>query len=187
MAKTNRKFSFARSTTRRRNIGTATKALWKTAAYRSKVSQNLDRKAAGIKTSKTLRKQFALGLRELPTGGWRRIRKGWLRTAKGGRLFYRGSWEKAFIGILDACPLVKTFGVGPRIPYRFNRKVRTFFSDFSVELHDSRKFVVELKGAYARSPKTKAKVKAAKKFCNVKGLNFKLFLKKVSSISELTQ
>lgn len=106
-----------------------------------------------------------------------RFETGWIKTKKGGRIFWRGGWEKFFIEILDTSSLVKCFAWEPfAIPYRFDHRDRNYYPDVLITKKSGEKWLVELKGE--KRPETEAKIKAARKFCKREGYGYNIIYEK---------
>ena len=173
----------------KRKISIAARRLWKNAAHRCKMSTKMRKlwlspvyrakvrkvwededfkKCASLKKSRTIKQQYASGERKPPNseGSFSRFVNctGWIKASKGGRIFYRGSWEKFFIELLDSSSIVSYFQWQPfGIPYKFKGEWRTYFPDVLVVLKSGEKWLVEIKGE--KRPETKAKFKAAYEYC----------------------
>jgi hypothetical protein len=108
--------------------------------------------------------QYAKGSRVPPRVLDAQIECGRIKTHKGGSVYYRGSWERFFIQLLESANIVKYFKYQPfGIPYKFEGEIHTYFPDFLVRLKDGTKWIVEVKGEHGE--KDKAKFKAAVKYC----------------------
>lgn len=137
-------------------------------------------KSVRAKVSKTMRSKFASGELTPTCGTAKEYKQGWLETNKGGKIFYRSSWEQALLEILDSSLVVKSVKAQPfGISYKFGGKRRTYFPDFLVTLKDGRVFLVEVKGRRdIDTGKEKAKIKAGKLYCQSKGIEFVLLAEK---------
>lgn len=133
--------------------------------------------------SKSLRAAYASGRMEPPVHTSPGMyEEGWLRTKKGGRLYYRSSWEKTFLKLADVDSfIVKAVKAPFRIKYRFKGKLHTYFPDFLVTLRTGTEILVEIKGYHQGEKHWLAKKKAAEEFCSKKGLPFKVFRKEVKT------
>jgi len=123
-------------------------------------------KQRGEKISKTNRAKYASGERLPADGaGWNHIENGYIKTKKGsGKVYYRGTWEKFFIQLIDSSKIVDHFEWHPcRIPYKLDGEKRTYFPDCLVTLKDGSKWLVEIKGQ--KDEKYAAKCKAARRYC----------------------
>jgi hypothetical protein len=151
--------------------------------YASRECRNRDPKQRTLERrrtiSRTLREGYASGRIDLPKPYVGR-HCGWLTTRKGGRLFYKSSPEKAFTKDLDVDEAVTRFENEPfRLPYFLNGVRHTYYPDFLVELSSGEKLLIELKplwvfGHRESKKKTVAKMEAAAKYCDERGLEFAL-------------
>lgn len=104
-----------------------------------------------------------------------RYKKGWYESDKFGRFFYRSSYERDFIKILESDSNVICLHKVPFIPYYnpVESRFRDYYPDFLIELSDKSIILVELKPDYQVSDKVvKAKAKAAKEYCKKLGYKY---------------
>lgn len=162
-----------KSPQRRARISRANKRRWRTG---HRVYHPVHDKVAQSKSlSKGTRKAYRDGRRKPATGSDKQHCSGWYRSSKSTwRMHYRSSWELSVYKHLDAHPQVLSWDVEVlRIFYIFRGKSRTYFVDLFVRLTDGRALVVEVKPAQARwEPNTRAKLKAAERFCTRLCLKF---------------
>jgi hypothetical protein len=97
-----------------------------------------------------------------------------MTSAKGGRFFYRSSWEKTLAKCMDRDVSVLGFRHEPfGIPYRFKGVARTYYPDFLVGFADGTCMLVEVKGyAWLGKAEERAKIKAAEAYCAPYGITF---------------
>jgi hypothetical protein len=132
------------------------------------------------------RKSYAEGRRVPPASKGNLHEHGWLTTKKGGRFFYRSSWERLFTELIDSSSLVKKFSYQPfRLPYKLDGKTHTYFPDFLLEFKDGRRFLVELKGGREEERVVRAKKRSAVAFCRRNSIEFRLFRSKPSNLLEM--
>jgi hypothetical protein len=112
---------------------------------------------------------------------------------------YRSSWEKSFMHHLDNDDnIIGWCSECVVIPYYFNGKQRRYYTDFLVVDKDKRKIIVEIKPYRQTIPprnsknkskktflyenkeyyKNMAKWEAAKKYCDKRGMEFKVLTEK---------
>lgn len=104
-------------------------------------------------------------------------------------IIYRSSYEKKFMVWLESCKNVKQWGSEcVCIPYLFvDGKTHRYYPDYYVEMTDGTKLLIEIKpynqthapkneSQYAAKEwaKNSCKWKAAREFCEAKGLKFKI-------------
>ncbi len=174
------------------------KQIWsdpkKLEAMKQKVSAA--NKGHGRKQSKITRKrisdsvkmQYATGLKEVPKRTFDRFLSGYTTSKKcKQRIFYRCSWELFFIQLLTSSSIVKKFEWEPfGIPYKFKREKHTYFPDVLITLKSKEKWLVEIKGE--NRPETKAKYKAAFKYCEEHGYSWAIINEKpIQPITEYLQ
>lgn len=135
-----------------------------------------------INLSKSMLAQYADGKREPPIHVKKGAYKsGWISTKKGGRIYYRSSWEKKFLQLVDKIKSVALIKGHPiRLPYKFSGKYSTYFVDFLVGLINGLEFLVEIKGYHQSEDQWKAKEKVAKKYCEKLNIPFIVFRKEVT-------
>ena len=139
----------------------------------------------GEKISKTLLKQYACG--KLPARfGAHMFKRGYSNTIKAGKVWYRSSYERDSMVVLDASPEVASFVSQPfRIPYRYCDCVHTYFPDFLVVFTNGRKVLLETKGPVKDPRKEKAKIAAARVFCAKQAIPFVYCFKAIESVEDL--
>lgn len=128
--------------------------------------------------------------RQLQSGHHLHFTNGFIDTIKGGRSYFRSGWEKTFIEILESSSVVKRFIVEPfPIKYRFQGKQSLYYPDFFIEMKNGQEFVVEIKGYVPTDllRKNDAKHKAAERYCLANGMEFKLFMNMIPTISDVIQ
>ena len=91
---------------------------------------------------------------------------------------YDSSWEEEYMEDLEKDNSIKkwTKNHGLRIPYRNDiGKVSYYIPDFLIELKDGKKEIREIKGGHLMKTKdTSKKVDAAREWCRIRGMNFKI-------------
>ena len=112
-----------------------------------------------------------------------------VKTKKSGKVWCRSSWETAFVQILDSSSLVVKFIVEPfRIPFKFEGVVYTYIPDFYVKLKDGREFLIETRAQFrAQMPRSLAQFRAANSYCEARGIEFRVFMHQIESVSEMIQ
>jgi hypothetical protein len=149
----------------RKKRSKATAKLWKNKEYRDRQS-----KVHSISTAKMWedpKYRVKMALRDAR----RNYKKGKFTLRNGTIVYYRSSWELAFIQILDTSSIVYNFICEPfGIKYRFKGKLHRYYPDYKVELTDGRILIVEIKGFEVKD--WKYKKKAIKEFCSINGYEF---------------
>ena len=98
----------------------------------------------------------------------------------GGKIRYRSSWELKFLQWCDQNPNVKKIiSEGLKIPYvDENGKIRNYYPDFILQYKD-KKLLIEIKpSSMTENENNKRKFFAAKKFAEIKGLEFLILTEK---------
>lgn len=95
--------------------------------------------------------------------------------------YYDSSWELEYMKELenDKTTAKWTKNHGIRIPYfTEDNKFKTYNPDFLVEKTDGTIEIVEMKGRHLlKSPNTKRKAEYAKKWCEARGIQYRLISK----------
>lgn len=96
-----------------------------------------------------------------------------------GECKYRSGWEQKYMVHLDENPEVVTWSYEKlAIEYVSNqktKKIRKYYPDFQVEYKDGKKVVIEIKPSRKLEQATVVKkIRAAKEWCTVHGLTYKL-------------
>ena len=105
-------------------------------------------------------------------------------------IIYRSSYEKKFIHWLESNPNVKYWGsecINIQYQSLIDNKIHTYFPDYLLEMTTGEKILVEIKPhnqtvppvnengwAYNEYMKNKCKWKAAKEYCDSRGLKFRI-------------
>lgn len=150
------------------------KELWANPAFRTKALKVIASATRRNKIGATTREQYRSGLRKPVTACDDIYDRGWLKTKKGGRFFYRSSWEKLFAQFLDKSLAVKSFVYEPfGLSYCYKGKARTYFPDFLVTLKRGKPILVELKPRYKTCDgQSKAKFRSARTYCSTRNFDF---------------
>lgn len=150
------------------------KELWTDPEYLIKQweGSQRNRKEKSKAQSKRLRDDYASGKRKPAEGsGYKFCKRGWISTAKGGRIYYRSGWELFFILLLDSSSMVLKFKNQPfRVPYKYHGHMHTYLPDFLITLVNGDKWLLEIKGQMRKQDKVKCK--AGKKYAKKKGYNW---------------
>lgn len=94
--------------------------------------------------------------------------------------FYRSSYELLKMKKLNSDVSVKFWTTKHkiRIPYVVNETTHFYIPDFLIELTTGRKILEETKGYIENKNLLKLKIRAAKKYCKINGIDFKICYEK---------
>jgi hypothetical protein len=165
---------------RRKQNSNSMKKLWKNKVYRAHQSEVHSISTTKMWENKDYRDKMVFA-------GPKKYKRGHVDTVKGGRIYYRSSWEEAIIEIIDSSSLVTRFVSAPfGIPYKFEGKEHKYWPDYLIGLNDGRRLILEVKGP--EYPNWSAKKRAAEKFCSKYGYEYVIIHEKpVKSLSGYVQ
>jgi hypothetical protein len=105
---------------------------------------------------------------------------GTIESNKAGVVWFRSSWEKHAVQLLEDNDEVVKFTVEPfAIPYYYRQNLRHYVPDFLIEYVGGRKVIIEIKPeCHLDAEINLAKFSAAREYCAAHGLEFQVWTQK---------